>query len=357
MFADHDAAPFPGGPFDPDRCYTPAHPSPRFPLSTRIQARLACPFVSRYFQKLFFCYDLFGPFGQGVHNLAAVSQSIEDQISGAIEEMTRAEKQLASHILRHYPMSLLGSVTQLARAAEVSSPTVVRLAQKMGFGGYPGLQQAVRDELEAQLVSPLVKHDRWAGDAPETHMLNRFADAVLGNLQATLKQIDHAQFDAAAALLADPNRRIFATGGRITLPIAQYFVSHMKVIRPGVELLEPVSNAWPPALLEMRKGDALLVFDIRRYENTVLQLVEMAADQGVEVILFTDPWVSPAGAHARFRFSAQIEVPSAWDSTVAIQVLVETLMAAVQSLTWEETEARMKRLEELYDRARFFRRK
>ncbi|MCE5974255.1 MurR/RpiR family transcriptional regulator [Sinirhodobacter sp. WL0062] len=269
--------------------------------------------------------------------------------------MTRAEKQLASHILRHYPVALLGSVTQLAKAAEVSSPTVVRLAQKMGFGGYPGLQAAVKEELEARLESPLAKHDRWAEAAPEAHILNRFADAVLSNLQATLKQIDHAEFDAIARLLADPNRKVFATGGRITMAMAEYFVTHMKVIRPEVELLAPVSNAWPPALIEMRRGDVLLAFDIRRYENNVLQLVEMAAEQGAEVVLITDPWVSPAATHARYRLSAQVEVPSAWDSTVAIQVLVETLMAAVQSLTWEQTAARMKRLEELYARARFFR--
>ena len=31
------------------------------------------------------------------------------------------------------------------------------------------------------------------------------------------------------------------------------------------------------------------------------------------IILITDPWVSPAAAFARYRFSAQIEVPSAWD--------------------------------------------
>lgn len=285
----------------------------------------------------------------------AAEGRIEDQLRGAIGTMTRAEKQLASHILRHYPVAVLGSVTQLARAAEVSSPTVVRLAQKMGFGGYPGLQSAVRAELEAQLESPLAKHDRWAGTAPEAHILNRFADAVLGNLQATLRQIDHADLDAVARLMAEPERKIFATGGRITLAMAEYFVTHMKVIRSDVELLMPVSNAWPPALIEMRPGDVLLAFDIRRYENNVLQLVEMASEQGAEVVLITDPWVSPAAAHARYRFSAEVEVPSAWDSTVAIQVLVETLMAAVQSLTWEQTSARMARLEELYARARFFR--
>lgn len=287
--------------------------------------------------------------------LAAVRPTIEEQLRGAIAAMTRAERQLASHILRHYPVAVLGSVTQLAKAAEVSSPTVVRLAQKMGFGGYPGLQAAVREELEARLVSPLAKHDRWASAAPEAHVLNRFADAVLANLQATLAQIDHAEFDAAAKLMADPARKIYATGGRITLAMAEYFVTHMKVIRPAVDLLLPVSNAWPPALIEMRPGDVLLAFDIRRYENNLLQLVELAAEQGAEVVLITDPWVSPAAAHARYRFSAQVEVPSAWDSTVALQVLVETLLAAVQSLTWEETSARMKRLEELYERARFFR--
>ncbi len=286
----------------------------------------------------------------------AHQKTVEERLRADFDGMTRAERQLASHLLRHYPVAALGSVTALAKAAKVSSPTVVRLVQKLGFKGYPDFQSGIRREVEERLISPLAKHDRWAGGVPDTHILNRFADAVLGNLQATLAQIDHAEFDAAAALMADPSRRVFATGGRITHAMADYFVTHMKVIRPGVSLISDMSNAWPAAMIEMRKGDVLLAFDIRRYENNVLQLVEMAAEQGAEVVLITDPWVSPAAAHARFRFSAQIEVPSAWDSTVALQVLVETLMAAVQSLTWEETAKRMKRLEELYTRARFFRR-
>jgi len=289
--------------------------------------------------------------------LAAIRKTIEEQIRASFDAMTKTERQVASHLMRHYPVSALGSVTQLAKAAEVSSPTVIRLVQKMGFKGYPDFQSAVRAEVEERLVSPLTKHDRWAGGVPDTHILNRFADAVLGNLQATLSQIDHAEFDAVAALMADPSRQIFATGGRITLAMAEYFVTHMKVIRPNVSLMSAVSNAWPPRMLDLKAGDVLLAFDIRRYENNVLQLVEMAAEQGAEVVVITDPWVSPAAAHARYRFSAQIEVPSAWDSTVALQVLIETLMASVQSLTWEETSARMERLEALYARSKFFRKR
>ena len=288
--------------------------------------------------------------------MTARTKTIEQQIRAAFDGLTRAERQLASHITRNYPVPALGSITALAKGAEVSTPTVVRLVQKLGYKGYPDFQVSIRAEVEERLISPLAKHDRWAGDAPDAHILNRFADAVLGNLQATLSQIDHSEFDAIAALLADKSRNVYATGGRITHAMADYFVTHMKVIRTGATLIADTSNAWPPALIDMAPGDVLLAFDIRRYENNVLQLVEFAANQGAVVVLITDQWVSPAAAHAKYRLSGHVEVPSAWDSTVAIQTLVETLLAAVQSLTWEETQARMTRLEDLYSLSKFFRR-
>lgn len=282
--------------------------------------------------------------------------TIEDRLRSALPGMTRAERQLATYVLRNYPVAALGSITALARAGEVSTPTVVRLCQKIGFRGYPDMQITLRSEVEAMLLSPLAKHDRWAGNAPDTHILNRFADQVVENLQATLGQINHAQFDAVAALLADPQRKVYTTGGRITHVLAEYFVTLMKVVRPQVTLLSGMSNTWPPALLDMVPGDVLVVFDIRRYENSVLQLVELAAGQGAEVVLLTDRWVSPAAAHAAHTLAADVEAPSAWDSLVSLTVLVETLLAAAQTLHWDITEARLRKLEALYDQSRFFRR-
>ena len=282
--------------------------------------------------------------------------AMEDSLRTALPDLTRAERQLASHILRHYPVAALGSITALARAAGVSTPTVVRLVQKLGYKGYPDYQTALRAEVEVMLISPLAKHERWAGGVPDSHILNRFADAVVANLQATLGQIDHAEFDTVAGLLADPGRAVFAIGGRITHAMADYLVSLMQVVRPQVTLLSDMSNTWPPALLDMKPGDVLLAFDIRRYENSVLQLVELAAEQGAEVVLITDRWISPAAAHARHTFTADVEAPSAWDSTVSVLVLIETLLAAVQDRGWGVTEERMRRLEALYDRSRFFRR-
>ena len=60
---------------------------------------------------------------------------IEERMRASLGRLTRAERQAATHILSHFPMSALGSITALARAAEVSSPTIVRLVQKLGFRG------------------------------------------------------------------------------------------------------------------------------------------------------------------------------------------------------------------------------
>ena len=280
---------------------------------------------------------------------------MDEEMRLALPDLTRAERQLAAHILSNYPVAALGSITALARAAGVSSPTVVRMVQKLGYRGYPDFQRALRGQVEAMLIAPLSKPTR-INAAGKTHVLKGFSSAVMENIDATMTQIDPKKFDAIADLLADPSRRVFAMGGRITHAMADYFVSLMKVVRPDVLLLSDMSNAWPPALLDMKAGDVLLIFDIRRYENTILQAAEMARAQGAEVVLITDRWVSPAADFASFVLPCHIEAPSAWDSNITLMLLVESLLAAVQALTWDVTEPRMKRLEELYTQTRLFRR-
>lgn len=271
------------------------------------------------------------------------------------EKLTRAERQLANAILANYPVSGLGSITAVAEASDVSTPTVVRMAKKLGFGGFPSMQAALRTELEATISNPIAKHDRWSSDAPDAHILNRFADAVADNLRQTLKQLDTATFDSVATLLADKDRSIYIVGGRITRSLADYLFTHMQVIRGGTSLIAPNANAWPHYVLNMKPGDVLVTFDIRRYEHEIARLAEMAKAQKVDVILFTDQWGSPAAKHAKHAFHSRIEAPSAWDSSVVTLFIIEALIEAVQSANWDETRMRMNTLEGLFDKTRMFR--
>ncbi|MBI1385155.1 MAG: SIS domain-containing protein [Rhizobiales bacterium] len=281
--------------------------------------------------------------------------TVAERIRAMFDKLTRAERQLANTMLANYPVSGLGSITALAEAAAVSTPTVARMARKLGFGGFPELQAALRAELEATISNPISKHDRWAEHAPDTHILNRFADAVMDNLRQTLRQLRTEDFDAAVALLTDPVRRLHIVGGRITRPLAEYLFTHLQVVRDGVVLVPTNASSWPHYVLSMQEGDVLAIFDIRRYEQNAQRLAELARGRGLEIVLFTDQWGSPIARQARVAFNARIEAPSAWDSSVVTLFIVEALISAAQTATWGESRERMRALEELIDQTRMFR--
>ena len=286
---------------------------------------------------------------------ATADRTVAERIRGRFEDLTRAERQLANAILANYPVSGLGSITVIAKGSGVSTPTVVRMAKKLGFKGFPAMQEALRIELKATISNPITKHDRWAENAPDTHILNRFADTVTENLRQTLSQINPEDFNAAVDLLGDPARGVHVVGGRITRSLADYFFTHMQVIRSGLTLIASNSNTWPHYVLNMQPGDVLVAFDVRRYEHGILRLAEMARSKDVTLVLFTDQWGSPAAKHAAHSFHARIEAPSAWDSSVVTLFIVEAVIAAVQTATWDETKDRMKTLEDLFDQTRMFR--
>ena len=152
------------------------------------------------------------------------TQTIMELILSQFEDLTRAERQLANTLLEDYPVSALGSITQLAENASVSSPTVARMVNKLGFSGFPQFQQALRLELSAKISSPIDKHENWAQSAPDAHILNQFTETVSQNIRRTLRQTDPQCFDDVVNLLANTNNHIYITGGRITRSLAKYFL-------------------------------------------------------------------------------------------------------------------------------------
>jgi DNA-binding MurR/RpiR family transcriptional regulator len=282
------------------------------------------------------------------HRAATVAERLR-LMSG---ELTAAERKLMSALFGNYPMAGLGSITDFAREAEVSTPSVLRLAKKLGFAGFPALQEELRSELSAQLQNPIAKHERWAADAPDTHILNKFATAAMENLSGSLKLMDHRAFDAVVALLADRKRGIHIAGGRITGAIASYLATHLQMARPGVGLLPAAHASWPQYLLDIGKQDVILFFDIRRYDARMLDLAVSARERGAKIVLITDQWISPIARLAVHSLPLRIEAPSSWDSNIVPLFVAEALVAATVNASWAETGARIAALEALSDTGR-----
>ena len=281
--------------------------------------------------------------------------TVRELIREHYASLTQSERKFANSLLENYPAAGLASITIVAANAGVSTPTVARMVQKLGFKGYPQFHQALLKELEAKVSGPTQRREKWAAEAPESHLLNRFAKAVTRNIEQTFSNIDTEAFDSAVRQLADTEHPLYVVGGRITRALADYAFTHFQAVRPRVTHLTSSSATWPHYLLDMEEGDTLLIFDVRRYETNLERLAELAAERGVRVILITDQWASPIARVATYSFNCWVEIPSAWDSNISTMMLLEALIAAAQEECWPETRDRYGRLDALFDMTRLFR--
>lgn len=266
--------------------------------------------------------------------------TIAERIRSEMHRFTPTERKAAQVLLANYPVAGLETVAEFAGRAGVSAPTVLRFVARLDFGGYPEFQRALREELDKQSQSPLAK-GRYAhlpeGDGP----YERFRDGLVENLVETFRHFPESEFDAVVETLTDRRRRIHLIGGRFTDSLAVHMAAHLRVIRSGVTHLVGQASNWRDQLIDMGPRDVLVVFDIRRYQDDLHSLAEVAARRGVTVILFTDQWLSPIARFARHVLAARVQVTSRWDSLTAMIGMSEAILASATERSWDEASRRI----------------
>jgi DNA-binding MurR/RpiR family transcriptional regulator len=256
---------------------------------------------------------------------ADIATSVAERARRDLARLTLNEKRAAQRLLADYPLAGLDTVAAFGKAAGVSAPTVLRMIAKLGFESYGAFQKALRAELAAQRETPLMKGGGFSAD----DQLGRFAEATIANIRESVANVAREEFDAIVRLLADRNRPVHVLGGRFTDPIADYMVAHLRVLRPQVRRITGQRFGWLDQLLDVGKRDVFVLFDIRRYSDDLAHLAREAAKRGATVTLFTDQWLSPISKVARHVLPVRVVVPSIWDSSAGLLLLVEALLSAI----------------------------
>ena len=182
------------------------------------------------------------------------SRSVAARIRRRLGGLTPTERRPALALLANYPVAGLETVAQFAARANVSGPTILRLIAKLGFDSYPDFQQALRDELELRLQTPLAKAMPESGHPPQGDFLSTYTRAIIENIEASIADLPRAEFEAAVTLLADPRRRILLLGGRFTSSLAIHLYLHLRELRPRVQLIEGQTATWAEHLLDLGRN-------------------------------------------------------------------------------------------------------
>jgi DNA-binding MurR/RpiR family transcriptional regulator len=284
---------------------------------------------------------------EDVINVTGPETRVGELVRQRLNSLSPAERKLARVLLASYPIAGLESVARFAERAQVSPPTVTRFITKLGFSGYPEFQETLRHEVQARLSSPLT---RYRDDQPQRgtdSVLSDALDVAADNLKATVDVLSHRDVNEAVEIIGDVRRRVMVLGGRVSAPLARYLAAQLHLLRPGIGLVDSERSAPAQHLIDMRKGDVLIVFDYRRYQSDTIESARVAAAQGCNVIVFTDPWLSPASGFARQVIVTSVDMVGPFDSLVGAMAVVEGVVAAVLSRLGPRAQSRMQSLERL----------
>ena len=273
-----------------------------------------------------------------------MATSISELIAERIDAMPAGERRAAQALIASYPLAGLKTVAEFSQAAGVSSPTILRFVARIGFGNYSEFQSALQDELAAQIQSPASRTTNLPG---RVGTLSTSIETTLENIRETFRHVSERQIADIVATLSNPRSRIMLIGGRFTDPVASYMAAHMTIIRPNVLHLTGQESNWRDQLIDMGKRDVLLVFDIRRYQDSLLRLAETAQARGVQIVLVTDQWLSPIARFSRHTIAGRTAAPSPWDSSAALFVVAETLIGELTRKLDSDGARRIREMENL----------
>jgi DNA-binding MurR/RpiR family transcriptional regulator len=270
-----------------------------------------------------------------------VGMGVVDRIMAQSGRLTSTERKIAE-VLAGEPQTIaFGTVAQVAQRAGTSGPSVVRLAVKLGYDGFVGLQADVQSELARQLGPA---RDRIR-QRPPSDFLSRVQAAEQDNVVRTLHGITPATLEQSVTRLADRHRQVWILAGEVTGPIGAVLAGQLAQLREGVTILTGSEVAMSRILAGLQPGDTLVAIDIRRYERSLVALSRWAVERGASTIAITDSPLSPlaAGASEAFFVSAQGVGP--FDSVTGGIALVNVLSAGVAARLRQSAASRLDAIE------------
>lgn len=265
-----------------------------------------------------------------------VRAHVSELISRHSASFTPSERQIANLLLGDPLATGFSSATDLAHHLRISTSTVVRFAQALGFRGWLELQGAIKHES--------TERQRLVDMAPvEEKFLGAFVNTEVDNLKYMLGQDD--ELDAAAELLAGA-ATVWLLGNRASrfaVGMAHHF---MNMTRPNVRLLRGDVRVVPDQLLDVGPGQAALVVCISRYAQATLDLTSYLARR-MPVVLLTDEFASPLLAQATVSLRFATAGVSSWKSSTGAFSMTQALVMAV-ARKHRGSRERLNRAEEIW---------
>lgn len=270
------------------------------------------------------------------------------RLQSDLDSYSSAERAVAVHILAHYGALAFETAESLAGKAGVSEITVGRFSRKLGYRNFKALKSELKD-VSLRAMPWLVGED--LADFVESPGQSGERDAIrqreMEGLMAVYRLAETPGWAAAVELLAK-SRTVHVAGFQTERGIGMLLATHLQFMRDGVRLVDLSAGNYADVFASDDKNACLVLVDIRRYSRQSYLIAEQAREQGIPLIVLTDPYCDWAPRFTSHVLAVPTQTGLFWSSPVALVCAVNLMVNDVIRLLGPKVERRLERLTELH---------
>lgn len=268
------------------------------------------------------------------------------------KNLTTSEKIVIDYIIENPYKSSYMTSTKLAEEANVSNATVIRLAKKLGFEGYPEFKKELQDlhikdikTLPSFMDKPIerIKFQQSKSNLEKDKFYLNFYEQiniVNKNIESILKKnYEETIYNFIDTMLK--SNKLFVYGSRSRSGIASYTNLILSQMLEDTFLIDGNSTAPFDSMSQGKKDDCLLIFSFSRYSNLDINMAKMAKELGMEVLLISDNFKCPINNISNYSVFIDINSKTFFNSYTAIFFFVDLLCTIISEIVHGKNENRL----------------
>ena len=264
----------------------------------------------------------------------AKEATVRNQIFSAYDSLFDAEKKVADYLMNHQEKAIEMSVSELAAACEASQATIVRFCKKIGCNGYHHLKIKMAKEMREQDDHEF--SNEISIDNIEQSLMNIMA-SKMEELKETLSSIDGKMLREIIDLILNAKVVEFTAMGN-TIPIAldgSYKINQLGIPAVGSTIWE-TQEAYART---MRKGDVMIAVSASGASRHLLNMANIAKENGVKVVAITNQAKSPLAEASDYTLVTATREQVFHDQVsftrMAAMAVIDSLFLLLFSTKWD----------------------
>lgn len=257
--------------------------------------------------------------------------AVMDRLKNKSDLLSPQLRIAARHMVANPEDVALNSMRSLAIDAGVKPPTMVRLAQALGFTSYDDLRLPFQEWIRYRDKSFTAQaRDMQARTHEETALplIRELQNADLDGLNDFLNSGGADQLVECAAQLRQTDH-IYVLGFRSCFSLAYLFSYLYGIVGDNVLLVGSGGGTVADSLRHMGPADTLLAIGFKPYSRETVMAAQFARQRGAKVISLSDDEFSPISENAAIALTVRPKNPGFFHSLAPAMSILQMLVAEI----------------------------